>query len=125
LTANDELTAFLKGGKDDFKSPDTNLDASGIAPSDVYKFVQSWRLNWTPIVSLAVWGDNLFIQYQTFNPLRYTLDVWSISTKKLKTTARTNYLLLNRGLDNNFYFLKNLEAKEQNNYEIIRAQIKQ
>jgi hypothetical protein len=111
LTEKDEFSVFLKGKKDDFIAPSVKLDASKTAPADAYKFVQSWRLKWTPIASLAVLGDDLFVQYQTFNPLRYTIDNWSISTKQLKTTIKTNYLLLNRGLDNNFY-------------EIIRAEIK-
>jgi hypothetical protein len=124
LTEKDEFSVFLKGKKDDFIAPSVKLDASKTAPADAYKFVQSWRLKWTPIASLAVLGDDLFVQYQTFNPLRYTIDNWSISTKQLKTTIKTNYLLLNRGLDNNFYFLKNLENREQPSYEIIRAEIK-
>jgi hypothetical protein len=119
-----EFSVFLTGEKSDFKAPATKLDASKVARPDTYKFVQSWLLTWTPIVNLAVAGDNLIVQYQTFSPLRYTTDVWSVSTKKLKTSFKTNHLMLSRGPDKSIYFLKNLTAKEQPDYEIIRAEIK-
>jgi len=124
LTAKDELSVFLKGDKPDFVTPKTKMSASKVNPADSYKLFQTWRLKWTPIVSLAVLNGKLLVQYQSFNPLRYTIDVWSIPTKKLETTIKTNYMLLNRGLDNNLFFLKNLESKEQATYEIIRAEIR-
>lgn len=120
---NDELSVFIKANKKDFKQPMSKLD-DAIVRSDPHKSVQSWRLHWTPIVGLVATGNELIVQYQTFNPLRYTTDIWSISTKKIKATLKTNHLLLGRDSDNMFYFLKNLDSKEQVEYEIIRAQIR-
>lgn len=124
LDKKGELSVFLTGDKNDFKAPATKLDASKVPRADAYKFVQSWLMTWTPIVSLAVVGDDMIVQYQTFNPLRYTTDVWSLSSKKLRNSFHTNHLMLSRGPDKYVYFLKNLSAKEQPEYEVIRTEIK-
>lgn len=124
VDANDNLSVFLKGNKNGFKPPSVKMDATKVPRPEAYKAAQAWELTWTPIVGLAVMGDDLLIQYQTFNPLRYTIDVWSTSSKKLKKTFSTDHLLLGRGQDNNFYFLTNLESKHQESYVITRVRTK-
>ena len=124
LTRAGEFVPYLSGGSPAFKAPAAALDLKGVPPTESYQRVQSWRLTWTPINNLAVADGKLFVQYQTFDPLRYTLDVWSLATKKKTATVKTNYALLTKDAAGNLYFLENLEAKGQARYDIICAKLK-
>ena len=74
-------------------------------------------------MGLTVSKGKLIIQYQTFNKLRYTIDIWSVSNNKLLKTIKTNRMLLTRGGNENLYILDNLDVKEQKDFRIIKAKI--
>lgn len=124
LSSDDKLSVFLKGGTKDYREPQTKLDSQKAPRSESYQVFQEWALTHTPLVALVVSGDKLFVEYQTFNPLRYTIDIWSRSTRKLTGTFRTNRLLLGRGEGNSLYFLNNIEARMQHEYVISKAEPK-
>lgn len=124
LTPEGELSTFLTGRETAFKGPAEGLDAKKRSPEEAYRHVQNWRLKWTPITNLVVERDKLLVQYQTFNPLRYTVDVWSRATKKKLMSFDTNHIILTQDSEGYVYFLENLEAKGQERYDVIRAKLK-
>lgn len=124
LTPEGQLSTFLKGSGDAFRPPASGLVAKQRTPAEAYRYVQNWRLTWTPISGLASDGDTLLVQYQTFDPLRYTVDLWSAATGKKIASVKTNYAVLTKGRDGYVYLLKNLESKGQESYELIRAKFR-
>lgn len=124
LTPDGELSTHLVGKEAAFKAPAEGLAPAKRSPEEAYRYVQNWRLKWTPITNLVVEKDKLLVQYQTFNPLRYTVDVWSRATKKKLATFGTNHVILTQDSAGYIYFLENLEAKGQERYDIIRAKLK-
>lgn len=117
------MSVLLKGEKTSFKEPSTALEPSKATPQDSYQYVQNWRMSWTPIVSMLCVDDKVLVEYQTFDKLRYTVDVWSASTKAIIKSVKTNRLLLTRSGDGHVYFLNNLENRDQSNYEILRTKL--
>ena len=77
-----------------FQPPATPLMIDGQNQEEVLGIWQDWRVSWTPIVAVAVHGDQLFVQYQVFDPLRYAIDVWSVATGDRLHSLRTNHRLL-------------------------------
>jgi hypothetical protein len=124
LTPEGDLSTYLVGKDTAFRGPAEQLEPAKSSPEEAYRHVQNWRLKWTPITNLVVEKDKLLVQYQTFNPLRYTVDVWSRSTKKKLATFDTNHVILTQDSEGYVYFLENLEAKGQERYDIIRAKLK-
>lgn len=124
LSPEGELSTFLTGKETAFKGPTETLESKKRSPEEAYRYVQNWRLKWTPITNLIIEKDKLLVQYQTFNPLRYTVDVWSRTTKKKLMSFDTNHIILTQDSDGYVYFLDNLEAKGQERYDVIRAKFK-
>jgi hypothetical protein len=120
LDKTGEMSALFKGENTSFKKPTSRLDTSQVAPKDSYKYVQNWRMGWTPILSLLCVSDNVMVQYQTFDKLRYTIDVWSLATGKITKSVKTNHLMLTRGGGGHVYFLENLENRYQSRYGILQ-----
>jgi hypothetical protein len=105
-----------------FITPATPFDPN-ITPrndEEAYWLINDWQASWTPIKALIATSDHLFVQYQTFNPLRYTLDVWTLAPCRRIARLQTNSLLLDAGKDGSLYFLTNLELREQSHYEITK-----
>ncbi|MEP7075578.1 MAG: 6-bladed beta-propeller [Acidobacteriota bacterium] len=123
LGSDDKLDEIIKAGNGSFRSPSTKLDLSKTRPDAARTFVQGWLTTWTPIVGLAVVGNRLFLQYQTFNPQRYTVDVWSLSSRHVESTFKTNCRILDRS-GNSVYFLRNVESAGERTYEVVRAEPK-
>ena len=117
------ISVLLKGEKTSFKEPSTALEPSKVPPQDSYQYVQNWRMSWTPIVSMLRVGEKILVEYQTFDKLRYTVDVWSRSSKTIIKSVKTNRLMLARSDDGHVYFLNNLENKGQSKYEILRTKL--
>jgi len=90
----------------------------GIPPTRVLK-----ELRLDASASEASVGDKVLVEYQTFDKLRYTVDVWSRSSKTIIKSVKTNRLMLTRSDDGHVYFLNNLENKAQNKYEILRTRL--
>lgn len=124
LTPEGDLSTFLTGKETAFKGPTEALESKKRPPEEAYRYVQNWRLKWTPITNLVVEKDKLLVQYQTFNPLRYTVDIWSRATKKKLMSFDTNHIILTQDSEGHVYFLDNLEAKGQQRYDVIRAKLK-
>lgn len=121
LTSKGELSTYLSETNSSFKAPSEGFEVASKEGGELSKRLQDWQLTWTPIRSLIVHGDKLLVQYQTFNPLRYTIDIWSLATKNKLSTVHTNHALLTSGQDRYLYFLDNLDARGQEQYGIIRA----
>lgn len=121
LDPKGSLTTLLKGDSDTFKSPSTPLDVERARKEPSY--FQDWQLTWTPINNIVKSGDNLIVQYQTFSPTRYTIDVWSMQKKTKIASVKTNRAILTRDRDGYLYFLDNLDGKGQEQYGIVRAKI--
>ncbi len=121
LDKSGEMKTLFQGANTSFKEPTNKLETETIAPEDAYNYVQTWRLGWTPILALARIGDHLLVQYQTFDKLRYTIDVWSLAEGKITGSVKTNHLMLTRGGDGYIYFLGNLENRGQSQYEILQS----
>lgn len=117
------LSVILKGEKTSFKAPTTALNTEKISPQDSYQNLQNWLTSWTPIVALVCVGDKVLVEYQTFDKLRYTVDVWSRTSKTIVKSIKTNRLMLTRSDDGYVYFLNNLENKGQSKYEILRTKL--
>jgi hypothetical protein len=124
LTPDGQLSTFLKAEEPSFRAPGKAVDVEKIPPAESYRRIQNWRLSWTPINALVVSGDDLLVQYQSFNPLRYTIDIWSLAKKKKLKSLNTNCAILTKGQDGYIYFLENVEAKGQERYDILRAKLK-
>jgi hypothetical protein len=90
-----------------------------------YLAYQDWRLSWTPVESVAAVGDTLIVQYQTFDPLRYTLDLWSIADEPvLLDQVHTNLRLLSVGPDGTCLFRENVDGKAVIEPSIVVATLK-
>jgi len=121
INESGEMKALFQGANTAFKEPTVKLETEKIPRDDAYNYVQAWLLGWTPIVALVQTNDHLFIEYQTFDKLRYTIDVWSLASGNIVKTIKTNHLMLTRGGDGYIYFLGNLENRGQSQYEIIQS----
>ena len=121
LDKSGEMKALFQGANTAFKEPTVKLETEKIPREDAYNYVQTWRLGWTPILALARINDHLLIEYQTFDKLRYTIDVWSLASGNIVKSIKTNHLMLNRGADGYIYFLDNLENRGQSQYEILQS----
>jgi len=121
LDKSGEMKALFQGANTAFKEPTVKLETEKIPREDAYNYVQTWRLGWTPILALARINDHLVIEYQTFDKLRYTIDVWSLPSGNIVKSIKTNHLLLTRGADGYIYFLDNLENRGQSQYEILQS----
>jgi hypothetical protein len=120
LASGGEPSTLIAQAPPSFAEPTSGLNLSG-TDEDAESNARNWQLTWTPITSLIADGDTLLLQYQTFDPLRYTLDGWSLrSKKKLFSLKTSRKLMAKRGGD--FYFLDNLETKDQPQY-VLRARL--
>jgi len=124
LMPDGKLSVVLKAQESGFRAPTQAVNLEQVSPADSYKHVQNWRLSWTPINAVVATDDNLLVQYQSFTPLRYTIDIWSLKTKKKVRSVNTNSAILTKGQEDEIYFLNNIEAKGQNRYDILRAKLK-
>lgn len=121
LDKSGEMKALFQGANTAFKEPTVKLETEKIPREDAYNYVQTWRLGWTPILALARINNHLLIEYQTFDKLRYTIDVWSLTSGNIVKSIKTNHLMLTRGGDGYIYFLGNLENRDQSQYEILQS----
>lgn len=121
LDKSGEMKTLFQGTNTAFKAPTVKLETEAIPREDAYNYVQTWRLGWTPILALARINDHLLIEYQTFDKLRYTIDVWSLASGNIVKSIKTNHLMLTRGGDGYIYFLGNLENRGQSQYEILQS----
>lgn len=121
LDSTGKLSALFRGENTSFKEPTTKLDTTNVRPEDSYKYVQDWRTTWTPILALVRVNDHVLVEYQTFDYLRYRIDVWSLASGKIAKSIKTNHLMLTRGGDEHIYFLDNLENRGQSQYGILKS----
>ena len=121
LTPDGQLEEFIKGGIEGFRAPSTPLDVE--KSTDPTTVLNNWRMTWTPIDSLVVNNGYLMVQTQTFDPLRYTIDFWSLSTKRRVAQIKTNRAILASTKDGDLYLLDNIDVKGQTQYVILRAKL--
>jgi hypothetical protein len=106
VSSSGEVSTVLNQPSAGFKEPSTRCDPKA-GPEGVKAF-QSWLLSWTPIVGVWKTGSNLMIEYQTFDPLRYTIDVRDAKSQRLIKQLRTNYRYLTTDSRGRNWFVKDL-----------------
>jgi len=121
LTADKRASPFIADTPRAFRPPSTEMSAMKKSDLDPSELVQEWLLTWTPINALLISQDRLFLQYQTFSPLRYTIDTWSLTSGKRLATRHTNHEMMARDQEGYIYFLDNVETRGQQKYELLRA----
>lgn len=110
-----------------FRTPTERLamvpaDAQEKSLDENYRTYQEWRLSWTPIEAIALVGNELLIEYQTFDPLRYTVDVWNIANRPhLVNSFKTNYLILSETLDGELLLRAAMDGKDVANPMLLRV----
>jgi hypothetical protein len=106
LTSSGSTSIALDETSTSFKEPTIRCDPK--AGPEGMKAFQSWLLTWTPIV--AVWknGPYLLIEYQTFDPLRYTVDIRDSKSHRLLKQLATNYRYLTTDAHGRDWFVKDL-----------------
>lgn len=72
-----------------FRQPSELLEES--EPKDRQVKYDAWLSRWTPIVASWRRGGYAYIEYQTFNPLRYTIDIWGSSSSTPLSSVHTNF----------------------------------
>jgi hypothetical protein len=101
-----------------FHRPAKPLVFAGVDPAKHLAVFEEWKAEWTPIEAIALVNhDRLLIEYQTYSPLRYTLDVWDLGQQRRVRTLHTNYRLMTAGNDNRPYFLA--DGQKENRYELL------
>lgn len=123
ITPDGSNSQVITRSPGDFRAPSRALEAVKKGELDPYNVVQEWLLSWTPINGLFVEGDRLFLQYQTFSPLRYTIDTWSLGSGKRLASHHTNHAMIAKDQAGFVYFLNNLEARGRQKYEILRTKV--
>jgi 6-bladed beta-propeller protein len=121
LTPDGQLEEFIKGGSEEFRPPSTPISIE--KGTDPIFALNNWRMTWTPIDSVVVNNGYLIVQIQTFDPLRYTIDFWSLSTKRRAAQIKTNHSILASSKDGDLYLLNNIDVKGQTQYVILRAKL--
>jgi hypothetical protein len=81
----------------------------------------TWELQWTPIVAVGSTNNLYLVEYQTFNPLRYTIHAWPKDGQGDAVDYQTNSLLLASRGDGKLWFLKNLDNMGAQQYVIIQG----
>lgn len=92
----------------------------GASPERIEQEFGAWRLTWTPVDGLAVVGDTLLVALQTFDPLRYRIEMWSLAGRRLGSFS-TNSRLLTTDSDGLVYFLASANPGASD--EIIVARV--
>lgn len=103
-----------------FKPPTRPLDLSG-GPELGLFILRDWRVHWTPIEAIGVVDGRILVQRQTFDPLRYSVDVWTRGATEPSDTIRTNRALLATTSDGRCYFRNNVDNRQTGPYTITLA----
>jgi hypothetical protein len=106
LTSSGSTSIVVDQMSPKFKEPTTRCDPK--AGPEGLKTFQSWLLTWTPIVGVWKDGTYLMIEYQTFDPLRYTIDIRDIRSRKLVKQLNTNYRYLTTDGHGRDWFVKDV-----------------
>jgi hypothetical protein len=89
-----------------------------------YERFHGWRLHWTPIDGIAVVGDTLLVAVQTFSPLRYRLEGWSLTRHERLFTAQTNHQLMGTDAAGTVYFRASADLDKEHPDAIIAARLR-
>lgn len=103
-----------------FKPPTRPLDLSS-GPELGLLIFRDWRVHWTPIDAIGVADNRILVQRQTFDPLRYAVDVWARGAAKPSRTIRTNRALLATTPDGLCYFRDNIDSRQVGPYTLTLA----
>ena len=108
LAPSEKISSIINEKPARFREPATRCDPKA-GPEGVKEF-QSWLLTWTPIV--AIWQDGAYflIEYQTFDPLRYTVDVRDLHTHRLLAQLGTNYRYLTTDTLGQEWFVRDVDG---------------
>ena len=106
-----------------FRPPSTALKLDSKDPEESMRRFDDWALKATLINAVGVTGDTtLLVQYETYDPLHYRLDVWDLPGNTLRASIRTNHRLLATSGET-AYFLDQMESSDQNQYSILQGKI--
>jgi hypothetical protein len=115
------VAELLRNSGGGFREPTTPLIFTGKTEADNLRAFDDWALKSTLINNVVAVDDRtLLVQYETFAPLRYTLDVWDLPSKRLKRSIHTNHRLL-AASEGRVFFLEQLEQSEQPEYSVIKG----
>jgi hypothetical protein len=116
---DDQIRKAIERPASGFRAPKNPLVLDVKHFSDFF----SWQLGWTPIVAVGASESYVFVEYQSFNPLRYSLDVWDKNSQRLVKTVHTNHLFLAADKSGALWFLDNLDTRQEKTYVLIEGRI--
>jgi hypothetical protein len=95
-----------------YRPPHTDMDepTPGETSEHHYQRFQTWRLQFTAPDGIAVSHGQLLVSTQTFDPLRYTVEIFDVHTFRRMATFHTNHELLCSDLDGVLYFREAADA---------------
>lgn len=124
LIENGAARPLVAGPSGRFHQPALPLVFPGPSPLENIHAFEDWSLKCTLINKIVAINDaTLLVQYQTFSPLRYELDVWDLHSKRMLRSVRTNHRLLASAGGGGAYFLEQLETAGQPEFTIIEGKV--
>jgi hypothetical protein len=124
LIENGSARPLVAGPSRAFHQPALPLVFPGPSPLENIHAFEDWSLKCTLIDKIVAIDDaTLLVQYETFSPLRYELDVWDLHSKRMLRSVRTNHRLLASAGGGGAYFLEQLETAGQPEYTIIEGKV--
>ncbi len=90
ISPSGSVSDLLSSSVHTFHAPTTPLH---LEDRDLAKF-HSWELQWTPIRALVIDHGVALVEYEAFDRLRYTVDVWRLSDHTKLATYETNCLIV-------------------------------
>ena len=124
LIENGSARPLVAGPSRAFHQPALPLVFPGPSPLENIHAFEDWSLKCTLINKIVAIDDaTLLVQYETFSPLRYELDVWDLHSKRMLRSVRTNHRLLASAGGGGAYFLEQLETAGQPEYTIIEGKV--
>jgi len=124
LIENGAARPLLASPSSGFHQPALPLMLPGPSPLENIHAFEDWSLKCTLINKIVAIDDTtLLVQYETFSPLRYELDVWDLHSKRMLRSVRTNHRLLAAAGGRGAYFLEQLETAGQPEFTIIEGKV--
>jgi len=85
------------------------------------KAYRSWLLTWSEIVAICKTPRGYVVEYQTFDPLRYTIDIWDSTGLHLLHQYHTNAKILTSLPDGDVWLLSNIDWLGSQPYQVLHG----
>jgi hypothetical protein len=117
--ANGQASALELARPTEFRGPARPLIFEGVKQDRYRLLFETWKAEWTPLENIALLpSDGLAIEYRTYNPLRYSVDLWDLKNERRVKTIHTNYRLLAADGDGRLFF-EALSERSDNAHQIV------